>query len=53
MGGLYFSKGSKKEVCIGAWAGMTEAELGGGTKDQSERSPRVGEMGREQCFLIQ
>lgn len=53
MGGLYFSKGSKKEVCISAWARMTKAGLGGGTKDQSERSPRGEEMGREECFLIQ
>lgn len=53
MGGLYFSKGSKKDVCVSACAGMTKAGLCGGTKDQSKRRPRGEEIGREQCFLIQ
>lgn len=53
MGGLYFSKESKKEVCVSACAGMTKAGLGGGTKDQSKRWPRGEEMGKEQCVLIQ
>lgn len=53
MGRLHSSREREKEVCAGAWAGMTKAGLGGDIKDQTERSPRGEEMGRGYCFLIQ
>ena len=38
MGGLHFSRGTKKKVCAWACAKMIQARQGGDIKDKTERS---------------